>query len=409
MSKSWSRRELLKVLAALGGGASVWKAFGLLSRSNARPEGALPGTAEAPNTFLPMVQRAGEETLPATPIPPPTGSRVVHVHSDKATFWSGETDYWNYVKQEVVDDMVNQGLVALTGTSSVADAWHTLLPSYEPGQAIAIKVNLNNSAACDDAEGQIDALPQLVNAMVHGLKQIGVQESDIWVYEAVKRIPNWFVAGCSYPNLRFFDWHDGGCREPASWTSNDPHACVSFTLPPGVPPPPEERITDVAINATYLINMPILKRHSTTGMSLGFKNHFGTISNPYKLHQYVGLAGDYFQTDYSAFVDIYCNPHIGPKTVLTIGDGLFASSRGATRPPVPWATFDNQVPNSLFFAQDPVALDCVMYDFLAAEIGNSDDAAAYLQVAAAAGLGVFERGDPWGAGYQQIEYTKITL
>lgn len=30
-------------------------------------------------------------------------------------------------------------------------------------------------------------------------------------------------------------------------------------------------------------------------------------------------------------------------------------------------TFGNKPPNSLFFATDPVAIDCVMYDFLDAE------------------------------------------
>jgi len=334
---------------------------------------------------------------------------VVHVHSNNATSWNGQIDYWNYVSQAVVDEMVDQGVMTLTGKETLSQAWQALLPNYQPGQTIAIKVNLNNSTACDDANGQIDALIQPVNALVRGLIQIGVPESDIWVYDAIRRIPDQFVAGCPYQQVRFFDWYDGGCREPATWMSNDPHALVSFTSPAGVPQPSEERLSDVAINATYLINVPILKRHSTTGTSLGFKNHFGTISDPYELHQYVGLEGSHFQTDYSPYVDIFSNPHVGPKTVLTIGDGLFASRRGATRPPVPWTTFGDRVPNSLFFAQDLVALDCVMFDFLAAETHVPVEAAAYLQVASNAGLGVFERGDPWGVGYQQIAYTKITL
>ena len=50
----------------------------------------------------------------------------------------------NYVNQNVVNDMVDQGMMALTGTATVADAWRTLLPGYQTGQGIAIKVNLNN-------------------------------------------------------------------------------------------------------------------------------------------------------------------------------------------------------------------------------------------------------------------------
>jgi len=55
----------------------------------------------------------------------------------------------------------------------------------------------------------------------------------------------------------------------------------------------------------------------------------------------------------------------------------------------------------------------VMLDFLDAEPNSwhphgshRDD---YLAVAATAGLGVFERGQPWTTGYANIDYQKITL
>jgi hypothetical protein len=50
-----------------------------------------------------------------------------------------------------------------------------------------------------------------------------------------------------------------------------------------------------------------------------------------------------------------------------------------------------------------------MMDILSAEPvyhpypAEGDD---YLGLAAAAGLGVFERGDPWGSGYDQINYIR---
>jgi hypothetical protein len=332
----------------------------------------------------------------------------VHVHSNNATFWNGQTDYWNYVDQTVVNEMVDQGLMALIGASNVADAWQALLPNYQVGQAIAVKVNFNNATACNDTDGQIDALIQPVNAMVRGLKQIGVAESDIWIYDAIRAIPERFVQRSQYPGVRYFaaSW-TGDCREPAGWSSDDPDAYVSLNPPTAIPEPPPIRISDVLIDATYLINMPIMKAHSYTGVTLGFKNHFGTIDRPADLHDYVGCGWQYFRPDYNPLVDIYLNPHIVTKNILTIGDGLFASRAGTTRTPEPWSTFGGQVPNSLFLARDPVAIDCVMLDFLAAEVPVPSAAAAYLQLAGAAGLGVFERGDPWGAGYTLIAYEKI--
>ena len=57
---------------------------------------------------------------------------------------------------------------------------------------------------------------------------------------------------------------------------------------------------------------------------------------------------------------------------------------------------------------DPVAIDCVMYDFLEAEGGvpaGSDD---YLKLASASGLGVFEHWD--GARqYRLIDYRRLEL
>ena len=75
---------------------------------------------------------------------------MVHTHSDDATYWDFGNDYYgNYVNQEVVNTMVDQGVMQLTGTTSVSQAWQTLVPNYAPGKAIAIKVNFNNCFWCD--------------------------------------------------------------------------------------------------------------------------------------------------------------------------------------------------------------------------------------------------------------------
>ncbi|MBN1659123.1 MAG: DUF362 domain-containing protein [Anaerolineae bacterium] len=312
------------------------------------------------------------------------------------------------MNQDVMHEMVDQGLMALTATASVADAWQALLPNYQPGQGIAIKVNLNNAFQCNDADGQIDALIQPVNSIVRGLKQIGVLETDVWVYDAKRAIPYRLVAGSEYDDIQYYGRLPCG-HGTATFNSNDPHAYVTFSPPPGIPLPPPIKVSDVLIEATYLIDMPIMKTHAGTGITLSFKNHLGTIDEPAELHDYAGLNGPYFRSDYSVLVDLYRNPHILGKTILILGDGLFAAKDNNTAPPSPWQTFGNQVPNSLFFATDPVAMDCVMCDFLSAEVAIPAAADDYLLVASDAGLGVFERGDPWGSGYNLIDYLAIEL
>ena len=399
MHKRISRRDLLKALAVTAGSLTM---CGDLSgaQGTASPRGVTETAEEEKRAFLPLISRT---------VPPPPDSRVVHVHAPAATFWSGQTGYWNYVDQDKVNEMVDHGLMRLTGTGAVADAWRALLPSYRVGQGIAIKVSFNNSTTCDDGDGQIDGLIQPINAMVRGMKQSGVAESDIWIYDAIRAIPERFVQGRLYPSMRFFDGHwSGYCREPAGWNSNDPDAYVSFDPPPAVPAPSPVKLPDVLIDATYMINMPIMKRHPLAGVSLSFKNHFGTINSPGSLHEYISPSGTYYREDYSPFVDIYQNPHIVGKTIVTIGDGLFAAKQ-FNQPPVSWGTFENQVPNSLFFATDPVAIDCIMCDLLDAEFGIPVEADDYLRLASQAGLGIFERGDPWGNGYQQIDYQRTDL
>lgn len=105
------------------------------------------------------------------------------------------------------------------------------------------------------------------------------------------------------------------------------------------------------------------------------------------------------------------NPHIRAKNRLVIGDALFGNRRNNSGKPERWDTFGNAAPNSLFFATDPVAIDSVMCDFLEAEEWINDEPNEYLRLAEEAGLGVYERGDPWqqpyGTGYERIDYVRL--
>ena len=57
------------------------------------------------------------------------------------------------------------------------------------------------------------------------------------------------------------------------------------------------------------------------GASLTFKNHFGSINDPIKLHDYIGLDKPYYSPNYSTYVDLYMNANIGGKTIrsATVG------------------------------------------------------------------------------------------
>lgn len=387
-----------------------------------------------PQAYLPLVKSNTTPTPTTTPPPMPGSPRVVHVHDPDATSWDFGNDYYgNFVAQDVADAMMDRGVMELTGAPAVAEAWRTIVPNYAPGRAIAIKVNLNNHFYCNRCETdcnedqlKTDALIHPVNAVIRGLKQAypNLEYSDIWVYDATvgrnppvseRQIPdNVFADPCRdlYPSVRFFDQ---GCQEEAGYTSSDPSANITWRNPAGIPTPPSRQVTDVLVNATYLINMPIMKKHGGTEVTLSFKNHAGSLSNFSPFHDWTYHDSSYYSSSYNPLVDIYRNPHIQNKTVLTIADALFGNWKTNHEKSQPWVTFGNQAANSLLFATDPVAIDCVMCDLLNAENVERgrgplrDMADDYLVLAAAAGLGVYERGDPWGNGYSQTDYRYVEL
>ncbi|HHS96304.1 MAG TPA: DUF362 domain-containing protein [Chloroflexi bacterium] len=380
------------------------------------PQAAIAPTA----TSVPSPTATATSTpSPTAPPSPPRANRVAHVHSPAATYWDFASGwYGDHVDQAVVDAMVEEGLRQLTGASSAADAWTVLLPDYRPGQKIAIKVNFNNSdrngGNCSQQGNIIDGLPQPVLALVRTLVEgRGVDPADIWIYDATvgrgRFLPDRFrlPIQAAYPGIVF--WGRKECAQPPPFDHVDESLRISFSAPTLT----DRWLTDLLYWATYLINIPILKRHGIHPVTLGFKNHFGSIDNVVRggeddLHQYLTTRSPLYQPTLSPLVDIYANPNIAGKTVLTMGDGLFGAP-GAVQPPIPWKTFGG-APNSLFFSRDPVAIDCVMCDLLRSEWrGIPGDAYDYLRLAADRGLGTFEAGDPWGSGYRYIDYVRVDL
>jgi hypothetical protein len=389
-----SRRSFLGGAAFAAGCAVLSAANRMLGRVTAA--GALTEDL-TPQAYFPLgVKRY--------PLP-----KVVHIHAAAATSWDFQTGwYGEYVDQAVVNQMLERGLLELTGVPSVGEVWPMLLRGYSSGKKIAIKVNFNNSRACDDTDNVIDALIEPVNALISSMVQAGVQAEDIWVYDASRGIPPRFYERRENRQALHID-RLGCVDQVATFDHAHPSLRVSFSHPDMVT---ERWLADLLYHASYLINMPILKRHGTHPVTLGFKNHFGSLSslggpggdNP---HPYIRPSDERYSADFSPLVEINANPNIAEKTVLTVGDGLFgASSVGAT--PAPWTTFGGS-PNSLLLSRDRVAIDCVMCDLLRAEWGLDDAAYDYLMLAEQWGLGTFDSGDPWGGGYNRLAYSYVEL
>ena len=360
---------------------------------------AATGTGIMLKPWRPDSELRAKTQKTAAALPP---HRVVHTHSTEATYWDYATGwYGDYVRQPVVDSMTDRGLLTLTNTSTLAAAWGALLPAYTVGQKIAIKINLNNAAGCGDDGQVIDALPQPITAVIRGLKTIGVAENDIWVYDTTSgwhegQMPTRLKQQVTthYPGVQFHAAAND-CATALGFSSTQK---IHFNIPAGKPVISDRPICNTLVNATYLINMPIMKKHGMAGVTLGFKNHYGSFEQCELAHWAVTLDDGNYVSTYNALVDICSNPHIKNKTILTVGDGLYAARiNNYNEVPSRWTSFGNRSPNSLFFSTDPVAIDCVMYDLLKAENGVPDGSDDYLKLASAAGLGTFEH---WDASHQ---------
>ena len=176
---------------------------------------------------------------------------------------------------------------------------------------------------------------------------------------------------------------DGPYPEDVVWEPN------AITYSVGYTDPLPRRMPQCVLDAEYMINMAILKKHQGgAGVTLCFKNHFGTIGFPPGLHNQGYSQDRWGMNAYDLLVDIMGHKDIGGKTVLYIIDGLYGgNSYGAI--PTKWASapFNNDWPSSIFVSQDPVAIDSVGLDFLRNEWplpnkwGNADN---YLHEAALA-------------------------
>jgi len=331
-------------------------------------------------------------------------NRVVRVHGGSATNWDFSTGYyWQYVDQSVVDQMVEEGVKALTGASTSQDAWQAILSDYVPGDIVGIKVNGNDMPGFANDQRLINTLPQVINAVIKGLKAFGVPESDIWVIEPTgesngrRRFYSYFytIINGLYPGVSLLDGDDISFGGDASLLVNFPYAASQY-------------ITDQMAQIDHLINIVIMKAITTYwGITGAIKSMQGNIQYQINLHSYLART-----TPDNPDVLIYQNPHILGKTRLIVGDGIFGLwngvHMGADDIPDPWRTFGNGAPNCIFFSTDPVAIDCIMLDHINVERSDRDFSTLpdpQLIAGAAAGLGIREHGPP----YSNIDYIEIEI
>jgi hypothetical protein len=308
-------------------------------------------------------------------------------------------DYWfqdDNVDSEVIANMLSQSLQKLADEDTDSLAWDALFRhfneangngnvGYQPGEKIAIKINLTTGgwgnidhATYDKIKyvEMMDGTPQLIVAMLKQLVEVvGIAQEDIAIGDPIRNFYNQYWDPCHslYPNIKYLDSHGLLGR---TLVVNSPTGIIHYSdglLLDSVPTAYEE--------ADYMINMGCLKQHDCAGGTFCAKNHFGSIGRPWAVHLHYSLPSPtpngfenlgYFK--YRNLVDLMEHEHLGGKTMLFLVDGIWGGDLPVSEP-VKWqiTPFNDDWPNSIFVSQDHVAIESVGMDFVRAQFDEYAD------------------------------------
>lgn len=231
----------------------------------------------------------------------------------------------NYkIQADIVKTMLHSAIMAMKDKTTVAEAYESFFPDLNVDTIIAVKIN------CLAGANQ-STHPEVVEAIVDGLKQM--------------------LSG-TFPlhNIIVFDDRSTSHMKSAGFVLKDvenDYKCVTTANNWGettydISGNPQ-KLSKIVEEADYIINVPVLKNHSQSGITFSLKNYFGIINilnNPKNLHN--NKCDPYISCVYKLAAE---------KTKLIVGDAIFgAHIKGPDGP----ATF---VPRSLLVATDPVAID----------------------------------------------------
>jgi uncharacterized protein (DUF362 family) len=331
--------------------------------------------------------------------------------------WKKNEDQWWLDKNTDVDKvngMLSVVLQNLTGARKDKDAWDKIFNyynqnsrglakrGYQPGEIVAVKINLNNSSE-KKTDNQTDATPQMVLAMVRQLvNNANVPQNNIIVYDVRRSI---FPAMLTtiwkeFKDVRFVQekpasdaqpinpaYGDHHGLEAADWVEAISYSAGNYKDAKLIP----RQIKD----ATYLINLALLKLHSypynymedgdegQTALTMCGKNHAGSIKGTPELHSILNTKKEGKKNAYSPLVDLAASPNLGAKTILFVLDGLYCGRKWRSYPlHFPNPPFNNKVvpyenpewPSCVLASLDEVAIESVGLDIMYAQSKNNNEA-----------------------------------
>ena len=277
---------------------------------------------------------------PAVPgMPGPWPGQVVSVKSPRCLDATGRV-----VDVEVVREMMDRGLRALTGEPTTLGAWRRL---FEPGDVVGIKVNAGGVP-------HVVSSPAIVAETCRQLMAVGVPAASIVVFERFQNQLDGIGYGPHLPEeVRVFAAEKGNRRTENSAYDPATYVEVDFF---GEDDTRSNMLRLVTRKLTKIVNIPNMKDHGATGVTGCLKNvAYGCFSNVARSHS---RGETHTRTSVGTFAAV---EPLRSRTVLQIMDGLRAVWHGG-----PFAKTERYVfdPRRMLFGTDPVAIDRLLLDVI---------------------------------------------
>jgi uncharacterized protein (DUF362 family) len=230
-----------------------------------------------------------------------------------------------------VGDLLDRAVTTYTGHKRPVDAWkHVVLEGGAKDKVIGLKTNGLGGRG-------ISTHAVLAFAIAERLQQAGVKPGNILIWDRNARDLEacGFTISSNPSRVRCFGSDVAGFEETVEqWGAS--HARFSKIL---------------TQECAMVINLPILKDHSMSGVTFAMKNMYGVVERPQDLH---GGGCNPGVADLNAF------PVIRQKIKLTIGDAMTSVYDGGPtfRPERLWQ------PNALIVGEDRVAIDHLAWGML---------------------------------------------
>ena len=238
-------------------------------------------------------------------------------------------------------DMVNRGITELTGFSSLAHAWGQF---FTPADVIGMKINAISFKGLTHTPLAAH-YPALTQAIISSAAGAGIGAGQFVI---------WDRSDAELVNLGYIPSHDpAGTRIFGTYQHHRGTDGIGFhpeQYPVGKKTTRVTRILREIITA--MINVPVIKPHTLSGITSALKNHYGTIDNPSSFH--LGAC------THPGIPEINAIPLIREKERLIICNALQVLYKGG----ISWKKSNAWPYGGIILGTDPVAVDRVSLKIL---------------------------------------------